>query len=111
MTRRQQEEYALHYDLKVLNTVKDAPIKLLHICSAKGEDPQKDGGYMDDGWFKQYPVDAINWYDSSFTPLEKAKKIYGDKFCIVGGVDHKQLMQYGTPKQVEDAVKTLLAER
>ena len=60
---------------------------------------------MEDGWVKQYPVDAINWYDSSFTPLEKAKKIYGDKFCIVGGVDHRQLMKHGTPKQVEDAVK------
>lgn len=60
---------------------------------------------MEEGWFKNYSVDAINWYDSSFTPLEKAKKIYGDKFCLVGGVDHRQTMLNGTTQQVEAAVK------
>jgi uroporphyrinogen decarboxylase len=105
MTKEQLEEYALFFDKKILNAVRDAPIKILHICSAKGENPQKHGGYMDGGWFKNYPVDAINWYDSSFTPLEKAKKIYGDKFCLVGGVDHRQTMLRGTSQQVEAAVK------
>jgi uroporphyrinogen decarboxylase len=105
MTKEQLEEFALHYDKRVLDAVKDAPIRLLHICSAEGEDPQKDGGYMEGGWFKKYPVDAINWDDGSFTPLEKAKKIYGDKFCLVGGIDQKQTMLKGTPHQVEAVVK------
>ncbi|MDH5201040.1 MAG: hypothetical protein OEW93_09150, partial [Candidatus Bathyarchaeota archaeon] len=67
MIRGQLEEYALAYDSRVLEAV-DAPIKLLHVCSNQQEDPQKDGGLMEDGWFANYPVDAINWYDRSFTP-------------------------------------------
>jgi uroporphyrinogen decarboxylase len=105
MTREQLEEYALSYDKKVLDAVSNAPIKLLHICSASGEDPQKDGGYMEEGWFKNYPVDAINWDDALFTPVEKAKEIYGDKFCIVGGVNRMKTLLEGTSQQVEAAVK------
>jgi uroporphyrinogen decarboxylase len=101
MTKEQLEDYALYYDKKILDAVRDVPIKLLHICSAKGEDPEKDGGYMENGWFKNYPVNAINWYDSSFTPLEKAKEIYGNKFCLVGGVDQRETMLHGSPQQVE----------
>ncbi|MEE8354314.1 MAG: uroporphyrinogen decarboxylase family protein [Candidatus Bathyarchaeia archaeon] len=105
MTRGQLEEYALGYDKRVLEAVSDAPIKLLHICSARGEDPQKDGGYMEEGWFKNYPVDAINWDDTLFTPVEKAKEIYGDKFCIIGGIDRKKALLEGSPRKVEEAVK------
>jgi len=105
MTREQLEEYALHYDRKVLDAVRDAPIRLLHVCSAGGEDPQKDGGYMEDGWFENYPVDAINWYDRSFTPLKRAKEVYGDSLCIVGGVDQRATMVNGTPDQVEAEVR------
>ena len=105
MTKGQLEEYALHYDRMVLDAVRDAPVKLLHICSNAEENPQKDGGLMEDGWFKEYPVDAINWWDSSFTPLERAKEVYGDKFCVVGGVDQRETMLRGTPQQVEAQVK------
>jgi uroporphyrinogen decarboxylase len=68
MTREQLEKYALAYDRRILKAV-DAPIKLLHICSNQQENPQKDGGLMEDGWFANYPVDSINWYDRSFTPV------------------------------------------
>ncbi len=105
MNRNQLEEYALHYDKKVLDGIKDAPIKLLHICSSEQENPEKNGGLMEEGWFKQYPVNAINWWDARFTPCSVAKKIYGDKFCIVSGIDQKHTMRYGTPKEVEEEVK------
>ncbi|MDH5199818.1 MAG: hypothetical protein OEW93_02930, partial [Candidatus Bathyarchaeota archaeon] len=86
----------------------DAPIKLLHVCSNQQEDPQKDGGLMEDGWFANYPVDAINWYDRSFTPVQKAKKIYGDRFCVVAGVDQRRTMLQGTPQQVENEVRSAI---
>jgi len=105
MNRDQLEEFMLVYDKKVLKALVDAPIKLLHICSNDKEDPQKNGGLMNDGWFKHYPVDAINWWDSSFTPCSVAKKVYGDKFCIVAGVDQRHTMRYGTPEPVEQEVK------
>ena len=105
MNQIQLEEYALKYDRKVLESLRDAPITLLHICSNDQENPQKNGGLMEKGWFKNYPVKAINWWDTSFTPCSQAKKIYGDSFCIVAGVDQKQTMRKGTPEQVENEVK------
>lgn len=108
MNMVQLEEYALKYDKKVLEAVEDVPIKLLHICNTDQENPQKNGGLMEDGWFKKYPVDAINWSDKSFTPCGTAKSIYGDKFCLVAGVDHNKTMLHGTPEQVEKEVKTAI---
>jgi uroporphyrinogen decarboxylase len=105
MSRKQLEEYALYYDQKVLNSLKHAPIKLLHICSNEEENPQQNGGLMEEGWFKQYPVDAINWRSASFTRCPVAKEIYGDRFCLVGGLDHKEVIRNGSPQQIEAQVK------
>jgi len=107
MSPDQLEEYALGYDRRVLEAV-DAPIKLLHVCSNEREDPQKDGGFMEDGWFGYYPVDAINWWDRSFTPVQEAKKVYGDRFCLVAGVDQRRTMLHGTPRQVEEEVRSAI---
>jgi len=104
MSKKQLEEYALRYDKKVLDAV-DAPIKLLHICSNQKENPQKNGDLMEDGWFKKYPVDAINWWDSSFTSIRKAKSVYGERFCIIAGLDQRGAMVHGTPEQVEEQVR------
>jgi len=109
MNRDQLEEYGLHYDSKILNALKEAPIRLLHICSRLSqEDPQRSGGLMESGWFKHYPVNAINWWDANFTPLSVAKKTYGDRFCIVGGIDHHGAIRTGTPEQVEDQVRSAI---
>ncbi len=108
MTRDQLEKYALPYDQKVLNSVKHAAIKLLHICSNETENPQLNGGLMEEGWFKQYSVDIINWWDSNFTSCETAKQIYRDHFCVLAGVDHRYLMRQGSPQQVEEQVKAVL---
>jgi uroporphyrinogen decarboxylase len=105
MSRKQLVEYALRYDKEVLTALADAPIKMLHICSAEHENPQQNGGLMEDGWFNQYPVNVINWWDASFTSCATAKKIYGPKFCLLSGLDQRSTMRYGTPKQVEEEVK------
>ncbi len=110
MSRDQLEEYGLHYDRMILDALDDAPIKLLHICSARGENPQKDGGLMEDGWFKNYPVHAINWAADSFTPLAKGKEIYGDLFAIVGGLDRTNTLRHGTPEQVMEEAKKAIEE-
>ena len=105
MNRDQLRDYALKYDKKVLDTLKNVPIKLLHICSDTKENPQSNGGLMEEGWFKQYPVNSINWWDADFTPCSVAKKIYGDKFCIIAGVDHYKTLRLGRPEQVEENVR------
>ena len=108
MNREQLEEYTLRYDKMVLDSLSDAPIRLLHICSNDLENPQKNGGLMEEGWFRKYPVDAINWWDRNFTSIQTAKKVYGDRFCIVAGIDHKQTMLHGAPEQVEAEVKNAI---
>ncbi|MBS7619234.1 hypothetical protein KEJ21_01110 [Candidatus Bathyarchaeota archaeon] len=110
MKQPQLEEYALYYDRMVLEALRDAPITLLHICSNTMENPQSHGGLMEEGWFKNYPVKAINWWNTSFTPLPVAKKIYGENFCIVAGLDQSKTMRYGTREQVEAEAKNAIQE-
>lgn len=114
MTRDQLERYALKFDKMILDSLGDAPIKLLHICSNREENPQKDGGLMEEGWFEKYPVDAINWWDRNFTPLNASKRVYGDVFCLVGGIDQGRTMIHGTPlevmEQVRDAIEKTSGE-
>ncbi len=85
------KEYTLDYDKQILTSF-NAPIKMLHICNTLEENPQKNGGLMLDGWFKNYPVNCINWWDHHFVPAVEGKKIYGDKFCIAAGLDHKNTL-------------------
>ena len=107
-TLDQLDEYALGYDKQVLEAV-DAPIKMMHICSTP-EGNAQDKGLMDKGWFKKYPVDAINWDSSHYTPMGEGKKMYGDKFCIVGGLNRATTLRKGTPKDVEKEVKQVIEE-
>jgi uroporphyrinogen decarboxylase len=106
LDKTQLEHYALGYDKKILDSVK-APIKIMHICSTPEGNPEK---LMEEGWFKKYPVTSINWASHSWTPIKKGKEIYGDKFCICGGLDHEKLLRSGTPNQVETAVKKVIDE-
>jgi uroporphyrinogen-III decarboxylase len=77
---------------------------MLHICSTPEGNPQ-DKGLMESGWFKQYPVDIINWDAHEYTWLDKAKEIYGDTFAICGGLDRDISMRKGDIEQVEADVK------
>lgn len=108
MNRKQLEDFVVQYDNEVLNALRNAPIKLLHVCGDKLENPQINGGLMEQGWFQRYPVDAINWWDKGFTPSSVAKEIYGGKFCIVAGIDQRHTMRYGTTEQVENEVRTTI---
>jgi len=107
MNQNELEKWELEYDKKILEAVK-APIKLLHICNVRDENPQKDGGLMEAGWFKKFPINIINWDSHVFTSLEKAKEIYGDQFCILGGLNQTATLRKGTPEMVmEEARKAI----
>jgi uroporphyrinogen decarboxylase len=101
LTKPQLEEYALGYDKRILEAV-DCPIKLMHICSTPEGDPRR---LFEGGWFKNYPVTAINWAAHSWTPVGQGKRLYGDRFCVVGGLDHEGTLRKGTPAQIEEQVK------
>jgi len=106
LNEKQLEEYAVYYDKKVLDAVK-CPIKLMHICSTSLGNPQE---IFDKGWFKKYSVNALNWDSHSWTPIKKGKQIYGDNYCICGGLDHARLLRRGTPEQIDQAVKQTIEE-
>ncbi len=102
LTTQELNTYAYEYDKKILNAV-DCDIKLLHICSTEEGNPKK---LMESGWFKKYPVNIINWDAHHYTWLDKAKKIYGDKFGICGGLDRSyNSLRSGNIKQIETDVK------
>lgn len=99
----QLEEYALGYDRKVLDAI-DCEIKMMHICSTPMGNAE-DQGLMESGWFKKYPVDMINWDAHEYTWLDKAKKIYSDKFAICGGLNRVSTLRRGTPSEIESETK------
>jgi uroporphyrinogen decarboxylase len=108
LTKMQMEEYGLEYDKKVLQSV-DCDIKMLHICSTAAGNAQ-DQDYFESGWFKQYPVDIINWDAHEYTWLDKGKEIYGDKFAICGGLNRVKTLRKGTPKEVEAEAKKAIID-
>lgn len=108
LTKAQLEEYALGFDKKVLESV-DCPIKFMHVCSTPAGNAQ-DQGLMEEGWFKKYPVDCINWDAHDYTWLDKGKKIYGDRFAICGGLNRGTTLRTGTPAQVEEEVKKAIED-
>lgn len=109
MNKNRLEEFTLKYDGEVLSSF-DAPIKMLHICNTLEENPQKNGRLMSEGWFKNYPVNCINWWDHHFVSAAEAKNIYGDKFCIAAGLDHKKTFAGDDIEKImceaEKAIKT-----
>lgn len=90
-TKKQLEEITLKLDKDALNSV-DSELQMLHICNTQDENPEKNGGLMTGGWFKEYPVNIINWWDHHFVPAAEAKKTYGKKFCIAAGLDHRKTL-------------------
>src|SRR4030042_7186637 len=95
LSKGQLERYALGYDRRVLEAV-DCPIKLMHICSTAEGNPQ-DKGLMEGGWFRKEPVDCINWDAHEYTWLDEAKRIYGSRFAICGGLQRSSPLRPGSP--------------
>ena len=104
----QLEEYALGYDRRVLESV-DCPIKFMHICSTPQGNAQ-DKGLMEDGWFKEYPVDCINWDAHEYIWLDRAKEIYGDSLALCGGLNRETTLRTGSPTEVEAEVKKAIQD-
>ncbi|MHC4441894.1 MAG: uroporphyrinogen decarboxylase family protein [Planctomycetota bacterium] len=82
-------------DLKIIESVQDAPFNFLHICGR----PQDFQG------FAEYPVQVINWADRSAGPsIAYARdRVRGD-MAIAGGVDNLETMPNGSPEDCADEV-------
>jgi uroporphyrinogen-III decarboxylase len=106
LTGPELEEYSFKYDLKVLKAIRDAKIRILHICTGHKRKERYEHlmTLMKGGELARFPVDAINWWDRSFFDLRTAKGVYGEKFCLMGGLDQEDTMPKGSPEDVERQV-------
>ncbi|MBD3171511.1 hypothetical protein GF326_03465 [Candidatus Bathyarchaeota archaeon] len=107
-TRKQLEDITLRLDKEALNSV-DSEIQMLHICNTLDENPEKDGGLVTGGWFNEYPVNILNWWDHHFVPVGEAKKVYEGKKCIAGGLDHKKTLM-DTPEAIMAEAKQAIKD-
>ncbi|MHC1585075.1 MAG: uroporphyrinogen decarboxylase family protein, partial [Candidatus Syntropharchaeia archaeon] len=89
----QYYDFGIPYDLKVLNRCKSFMTFMGHVC---GREP-----YLE-LLTPIYPLVGINFWDRGAAyDLEFAKKKYGDRIPLIGGVDQTRTLLYGTPEQVE----------
>lgn len=107
-TKKQLEDITLRLDKDALNSV-DSEIQMLHICNTLDENPEKDDGLMTGGWFTEYPVNILNWWDHHFVPVGEAKKVYEGKKCIAGGLDHKKTLM-DTPEAIMAEAKQAIKD-
>jgi len=42
--------------------------------------------------------------------IAEMKRVYGDKICLIGNIDCAHLLPFGTPDQVDEAVKKCIAQ-
>jgi uroporphyrinogen decarboxylase len=69
-----------------------------------------------DGHIEPLVEDCVKAGISGLHPMErsagmdiaKIKKLYGDRVCLLGNVDNKELLTRGTPADVEEQVKECL---
>lgn len=84
-------EFALPYDLQVLEAVQGAPFNVLHICGAN----------ICFDLLANYPVHAINW--ASALPGNPSLRDGLDRTAraVMGGISEKTTLVEGTPQEVE----------
>jgi uroporphyrinogen decarboxylase len=100
LTDEEYYQLARPYDLKLLKAVPEAEFHLLHVC--------KDRNMLRS--LSDYPVDAFNWdvHGEGNLSLRGGRDITGKG--VVGGIDHRILLQEGVEKQVIEEVKVQVHE-
>lgn len=102
ITPHQFDEFNIPYDMKLMDAMKEAEVRMLHLHS------EKPGAELLIDKMSSYPVNAINWWDKGTTlSLRKAKDSLSKKFCLVAGLDHVGTLLKG-PDEVEREVKAAI---
>jgi uroporphyrinogen decarboxylase len=100
LSRDEFATFGRPYDLRVLRAAERARFNLLHLCGAKV--------FWDEAL--DYPVHALNWaaVGQNNPSVTEARKATG--LALVGGVDEVELIQKGTPDEVDAAARRALVE-
>jgi uroporphyrinogen decarboxylase len=99
VTVEEYEEFGRPYDLRVLDAVSGADVRMLHIHGTE---------IMFD-LLTDYPVDILNWHDRKTAPsLREAAGRYSG--CLAGGIDEWETLAKGTAEQIAAEVRDALAQ-
>jgi uroporphyrinogen decarboxylase len=99
LTVEEYEEFGRPYDLRVLEALGAAELRLLHI----------HGTSIMFDLLTGYPVDAINWHDRRTAPaLAEARRRFSG--CLAGGIDEWTTLLAGTPEQIAAEVRAAIAQ-
>lgn len=99
ITRAEFEEFNKPYDLKIMGSMRDADVVMIHAHN----DERGDDLLIDE--VLDYGANSLHWWDKGTTlSLKRARAELSDKFCLAGGIDHKGTMMK-TPLDVEGEIK------
>lgn len=93
-------------DLDVIETINEgSDLNILHVCGF-------DGATNDVSWFKDYPLQIINWATHvDNLSLAEGKKLFGGKPVLGGfGDTDKDLLYTGTKEEIQAEAKRLVEE-
>lgn len=93
-------------DLDVIAEInRGSQLNILHVCGF-------DGATNDLNWFKDYPLQVINWATHvDGLSLADGKKLFGNKPVLGGfGDTDKDLLYNGSKEEIQAEVKRLIAE-
>ncbi|MEM2882510.1 MAG: uroporphyrinogen decarboxylase family protein [Candidatus Bathyarchaeia archaeon] len=99
ITRAEFEEFNKPYDLKIMDSMRDADVVMIHAHN----DEQGDDLLIDE--VLDYGANSLHWWDKGTTlSLERARAELSDRFSLAGGIDHKGTM-LRTPSEVEAEIR------
>jgi uroporphyrinogen decarboxylase len=98
-TEQEFVRYVKPHDLAVLNAIRSlGEFHLLHIC----------GDRMRLDLYADYPSHAVNWAVTLNNPgLTEGYALF--KRAVVGGMDNRGVIVDGSPQEIEDAVRQVIA--
>lgn len=99
LTEEEYLEFGKPYDLRILKKVESAELNILHVC--------KSHNFLT--LFADYPVKAVNWDSTDPTNLNLKEGARILNKTVLGGIDQKELLFKGTPEDVFNKVKELIA--
>ncbi len=100
LSRDEYLRFGRPYDLRVLESVQDAPLNMLHICG--------DHVYFDA--VADYPVRAISWNSEAPGNPSFGAGAAATRAAVVGGVAEDTTLPRGAPDDVRRSVTTALSE-
>lgn len=98
-TVEEYEEFGRPYDLRVLDAVSSAEVRMLHIHGIEIMFDQ----------LTDYPVDIVNWHDRKTSPtLAEARERFSG--CLAGGLNEWETLLKGSPEEIASEVHDAVAQ-